>query len=612
MKNPLNKRLPRELAKDATKYIAIFIMMVLLISICSGMRVGNESLKKAYYDSFELYNIEDGHVTFDKPLPEELRNTFESNIDLTFYDNMYFDEKTAETGADIRVFKQSDAVNTPCLLSGSLPAQDDEIAIDRVFAKNNGIKVGDTVTLKGKALKITGFIALPDYSTLFESNTDSMFDSINFSVAVMTDGGFETIESKNLKYNYAWQYNTPYADDTEAAERSEKFTDLLSDELTDYDEAIVQVQIDALTDKLEKASEEYADIYKASFEKKVDEITAAAETGAEEYGELYKAAIEKKLTEVSESISKGAEEYAALYMATGEKPSAADLSVQTDDFTFGIIENSVNAMLTGSEYSAPDEQEFVERYIDTVEKPKKSDLSVETDDFLFGIIEKSVDAAVKNEEYDGPTEEEFKDQYLDSVEKPSKEELSTELDDFLFGIIEDAVSAEINGEEYTMPEDEAFEDEIDQSDIITVDDYVPRYLNQAVNFANGNVLYDDSYYRIYFCCHYFKYHCQRIGSYRYAPCVRLHKGRAYQALYDTSRNSNSCGRRCRKYHRLHCNEGLLRWSLLRLVFAYHLYNSMGSVRIGTFNSCAYPAHACDKSYGAYFKAQAQAPEIPAS
>ena len=65
MKNPLNKRLPRELAKDATKYIAIFIMMVLLISICSGMRVGNESLKKAYYDSFELYNIEDGHVTFD-------------------------------------------------------------------------------------------------------------------------------------------------------------------------------------------------------------------------------------------------------------------------------------------------------------------------------------------------------------------------------------------------------------------------------------------------------------------------------------------------------------------------------------------------------------------
>ncbi len=492
MKNPLTKRLPRELAKDATKYIAIFIMMVLLISICSGMRVGNESLKKAYYDSFELYNIEDGHVTFDKALPEKLRSTFEKELDLTFYDNMYFDEETAETGATVRVYKQSDPVNTPCLLSGALPAQDNEIAIDRVFAKNNEINVGDTITLNGKALKITGFIALPDYSTLFESNTDSMFDSINFSVAVMTDSGFNAVGSKKLKYNYAWQYNTPYADDIEAAELSEKFTDLLSDELTDYDEDIVQTQIDALTDKLEKASEEYADIYKANFEKKVDELTEAAEKGGEEYAELYKSALEKKLTEVSDSISKGAEEYAALYMTTGEKPSQSDLSVETDDFTFGIIENSVNAMLSGKEYTAPSEQEFIDQYIDTVEKPKKEDLSVETDDFVFGIIENTVDAAIRNEEYEGPSEDDFKDQYMDSVEKPKKEELSTELDDFLFGIIEDAVDAEINGEDYEMPDDEEFEDEIDQTDIIKVDDYVTRYLNQGINFSIDDIGGDEA------------------------------------------------------------------------------------------------------------------------
>ena len=49
MRNPLNRRLPRELAKDWAKYAAIFILMVLLISVCSGMRVSNESLKKAYY-----------------------------------------------------------------------------------------------------------------------------------------------------------------------------------------------------------------------------------------------------------------------------------------------------------------------------------------------------------------------------------------------------------------------------------------------------------------------------------------------------------------------------------------------------------------------------------
>ncbi|MGN1136973.1 MAG: FtsX-like permease family protein [Oscillospiraceae bacterium] len=342
MKNPLTKRLPRELAKDATKYIAIFIMMVLLIAACSGMRVGNESLKAAYYESFELYNIEDGHITFDKALPDELKETFESQMGMKLYGSFYFDEDTSETGATIRVYKQSDELNTPCLLSGELPSRDNEIAIDRVFAKNNGINIGDIITLNGKTLEISGFIALPNYSTLFENNTDSMFDSINFSVAVMTDSGFNSVGSRNFSYNYAWLYNEPYADDIEAAERSDKFLDILEDELTDYDEAIVRKQVDEITDRLEKASEEYA----------------------------------------------------ALYMTTGQKPSKHDLSVQ--------------------------------------------------------------------------------------------------LDDFLFGIIEDAVDAEINGEEYEMPEDEAFEDEIDKTDIIAVDNYVPRYLNQAITFSIEDIGGDEA------------------------------------------------------------------------------------------------------------------------
>ena len=299
MRNPLIKRLPRELAKDASKYIAIFLMMVLLISICSGMRVANESMKAAYYESFDLYSIEDGHIAFDKPIPDDLKNVLEEKGGVRLYDSIYFDEPTAETGAVIRVYKQTAELNTPCLLSGALPTQDNEIAIDRVFAKNNDINIGDTITLNGKALSITGFIALPNYSTLFESNTDSMFDSINFSVAVMTDSGFDSIGSKNIEYNYAWLYNQSYADDIEAAELSDKLLDVLEDELTEYDEAIVQEQVDKLTDKLEKAAEEYGEIYSKSFENKVNELKDTMEKGAEEYAEIYQKAIESKLTQVA-------------------------------------------------------------------------------------------------------------------------------------------------------------------------------------------------------------------------------------------------------------------------------------------------------------------------
>ncbi len=491
MRNPLTKRIPRELAKDAAKYIAIFIMMVLLISMCSGMRVGNESLKKAYYDSFEIYNIEDGHIVFDKQLPESFKNTLEEKIGMKLYDGYYFDETMSETGADIRVYKQTSEVNKPCLLSGELPAADNEIAIDRVFAKNNDINVGDKMTLNGKELTVTGFVALPNYSTLYENNTDAMFDSINFSIAVMTDSGFGSVGSKNLSYNYAWQYNKEYKDDIEAAELSEKFLDVIEDELTAYDEAIVEKQVDEITDKLEKASEEYADIYKERFENKIEEVTETVKTGAEEYGKLYKTALEEKISSVAENVQNGAEEYAALLM-TGKQPTKAELSVDVDDFAFRMIENSVQAAMSGTEYTAPSEQEFLAQYKDSVKKPTQADLSVETDDFTFKMIEDTVSAMLSGEEPSAPSEDEFKDAYLKTIEKPTKDELSVPLDDFLFEIIEDGVDAEINGEEYEMPADEEFEDEIDKTDIISVDDYVPCYLNMAVIFSIDDIGGDEA------------------------------------------------------------------------------------------------------------------------
>lgn len=415
MKNPLRKRVLRELKKDAVKYAAIFIMMVLLISMCSGMRVSNESLKKAYYDSFEKYNTEDGHITFDKALPEDLRNTLEEKGDVRFFENMYIDTDIEGTDKTVRTYKISDEINDSCLLSGEYPSADDEIVLDRLFARNNEINIGDQISLKGNKYTVTGVIALAQYSTLYENNTDSMFDSINFSIAEMTDEGFGRLDERNLRYCYAWQYNSKYADDVEQAELSEKFIEVLKDEVEDYDEAIAEEQIDKLTDRLEKAGEEYGNIYKDS--------------------------VEEKLIEVSEKIKNGAAEYAAVFSKTGKAPSASDLSV--DDFQFSVIEETVKAMMTGSEAVMPSEEEFVK-------------------------------------------------QYIDSVQKPTKDQLSYELDDFLFGIICDAAEAEINDEEYEMPEDEEFEDEIDKTDIIGVDNYIPRYLNNAIIFAIDDIGGDET------------------------------------------------------------------------------------------------------------------------
>lgn len=58
MKNPLWKRLPKELAADLGKYLVIFLFMVFSIGFVSGFLVAGESMVATYDESFEKYHIE--------------------------------------------------------------------------------------------------------------------------------------------------------------------------------------------------------------------------------------------------------------------------------------------------------------------------------------------------------------------------------------------------------------------------------------------------------------------------------------------------------------------------------------------------------------------------
>lgn len=77
-----------------------------------------------------------------------------------------------------------------------------------------------------KSWKITGLVALSDYSALFQNNNDSMFDSVKFGVGVVTPEEFETLSQEKLQYNYAWIYNKQPENEKEEKKVSE---DLMED-----------------------------------------------------------------------------------------------------------------------------------------------------------------------------------------------------------------------------------------------------------------------------------------------------------------------------------------------------------------------------------------------
>lgn len=237
--NPLSKRIVRELKDDFTKYIVIFLLLALTIGLVSGFLVADNSMITAYNDSFEKYNIEDGHFQTEIEIDEDTIRDIES-LDVSLY-NLQYVQESIDNGSNLRIYadsnySQRDKVDKVCLMSGKMPQKDGEIAIDRMYADNNGFEVGDKIKSENRSWKITGLVALSDYSCLFENNNDSMFDSLLFGVAIVSDDEFASFEEKDIFYNYAWKYDKEPDNKTEEKELSDEFMKSLSQKvvLKDY------------------------------------------------------------------------------------------------------------------------------------------------------------------------------------------------------------------------------------------------------------------------------------------------------------------------------------------------------------------------------------------
>ena len=202
MKNPLRKRYLRELKRDIGKYMVIFLFMSLTIGFISGFLVADDSMKTAYDNSFEKYNIEDGNFELMYEKTDGMFDEIEDKY-ADIYENFNKEFQAINSKTKIRVFAERKEINKVSLMSGKMPKNDGEIAIDRMFADNNSIKVGDTFKMDESEYKVTGLVALSDYSALFEDNSDMMFDSINFGVGIVTQEQFDKMSDAKLHYVYS-------------------------------------------------------------------------------------------------------------------------------------------------------------------------------------------------------------------------------------------------------------------------------------------------------------------------------------------------------------------------------------------------------------------------
>ena len=249
---PLARRLPRELKHNIGKYLGIFLLMCGAIALTSGFLLAAHSIGCLIDNMRDEYTIEDGRVITAFEATDAQLEAAEDAADgvggVTFFKNFSIDAAIKKpTGDDdtkrtLRTYTHRTEVDIASYCEGAKPRTDDEVAVDRVFATNNGLAAGGKVELEGHAYTICGIMTLPDSQALFPNNSDFTVNTITFGVAEVTDAGFTALEDAGgaPTYTYSFTFNDR---DLSVAERTDAEKDMV-EALTDAD-ARVDDLIDA-------------------------------------------------------------------------------------------------------------------------------------------------------------------------------------------------------------------------------------------------------------------------------------------------------------------------------------------------------------------------------
>ncbi len=204
---PLAKRLPREFRHNLGKYLGIFLLFLFAIMMGSGFLSAAYSIQVLQEDMHERHQVEDCHFVTQF---EAARASLEAveEMGCTVHEDFTADVPLLVAGerraTNCQLINQENRidVNRGYYFEGEAPSTEGQIALDRVWCANNDVRVGDVVNVNERDVTVCGIMSVSDYECLMEKNTDMIFNSTTFTVALVTPEGFQRMAGSKRDYRY--------------------------------------------------------------------------------------------------------------------------------------------------------------------------------------------------------------------------------------------------------------------------------------------------------------------------------------------------------------------------------------------------------------------------
>lgn len=233
MQRILRRRVFRELKENRFRYLALGLLIVLGMYIVIGLVGAADTVIIRTAETAKANRVEDGQFSVFEPLAEKEESSLEKE-GITLEEHFYLDYDLAgesalseagglsggagfEDDAVLRVFTQRKKIDLVQVDSGKLPKEEGEILLERRFCEEQGISVGDRISVGSREFTVAGIGTAPDYESSLRSFSDSAVDSAQFGTGFVTAEDYRQMRNagrsiSSEEYTYAYLLNGQMSD----------------------------------------------------------------------------------------------------------------------------------------------------------------------------------------------------------------------------------------------------------------------------------------------------------------------------------------------------------------------------------------------------------------
>ena len=171
MQKVLMRRVFRELKENILRYLALAFLIILCMYLIVSMVGAAETVIRGV-DQYAVKNkLEDGEFSVFVPLTNaEMKQITDDGISL---EKMFYLDYTQSDSSTLRIFQNRENINLIELDEGNLAESDKEVVIEKRYATEHKLVIGDQISIGEQMYTITGVGSVPDYDAPFKDLSDS-------------------------------------------------------------------------------------------------------------------------------------------------------------------------------------------------------------------------------------------------------------------------------------------------------------------------------------------------------------------------------------------------------------------------------------------------------